>query len=122
MPLFSQCTAKGLKVIATSGKQLSKKEGSEVLREGRAGAAFFLILSGTVEVEREGRIVGRLQAGDYFGEMALLTEQVRNATIRAVTDVELFAISRLAFKTTLIANPTVTYNILRTVAARNLPG
>jgi CRP-like cAMP-binding protein len=73
-------------------------DGQNVFRQGEPGQEIFLICSGTVEVyvERDGRsfTLARLQAGDYFGEMALIDDAPRSASVRAVGDIRLAAISR----------------------------
>ena len=122
VPLFSECTNKGLRTLASAGKLLDRKKGTEIVREGRGGVAFFMIMSGSVDIIRDDRTVARLETDDFFGELALLSDHARNASAVAATDVELFAISKMAFKSALLANPTVSYNIMRAMAARQATG
>lgn len=118
VPLFSKCSKKDLSAIAKSGKIQTRKAGAEVVREGKAGAAFFLILNGSVDVVRGEINLARLHTGDFFGEMALLADQPRSATVTAVDDVELFVLSKFSFKSLLIGNPNISYGLLQIMAER----
>jgi CRP-like cAMP-binding protein len=118
VPLFADCSAAELRAISGAGRALRRKAGAEIVKESQGGVAFFLILDGTVEINRGGKVVGRLMAGDYFGEMAVMSGQPRSATATAVTDVELFTFTQWTFRGLLLANPNIAYKVLRTVAAR----
>ena len=118
VPLFGQCTAKELQTIAASGKVVKRKAGAEIVREGRNGSAFFLLLDGKVEITRDGQPVARLIPGDFFGELALLSDHRRNADAHAVDDVELFGITVWSFRSILLDNPKIAYTMLQTIARR----
>ena len=118
VPLFAQCTRRDLTTVVTAGKTLERRSGHTIVREGKSGVAFFLIISGTVEIVRGDQVVARLMPGDFFGEMALIADQERNATAVAATDVELFTLTKWAFKGAVLENPKIAYNLLQTVATR----
>lgn len=118
VPLFSECTNAERRKIASTGRLLQRTAGSSIVTENSRGVAFFLILAGSVDVSRDGRVIARLRPGDYFGEMALLSEHARSATATAATDVELFTFSQWNFKSMLHSNPKIAYKVLTTVADR----
>jgi CRP-like cAMP-binding protein len=67
------------------------------VKQGEEGDAFYVISSGQVDVIENRRRVGRLSAGSYFGEIALLTDEARTATVRAATPVKVLELERRAF-------------------------
>jgi CRP-like cAMP-binding protein len=71
--------------------------GEQIVKQGDEGDAFYVISSGQVDVIQNRRRVGRLSAGSYFGEIALLTDEVRTATVRAATPVKVLELERRAF-------------------------
>ena len=83
VPLFSSCTTKELGQISALGDELHQPVGSELITEGVKGREFFVLIEGTVEARRNGRRVATFEAGDFFGEIALLTESPRTATVVA---------------------------------------
>ena len=87
--------------------------------EDQGGVAFFLIGEGeaTVSVGSRGE-VRRLGPGDYFGEMALITEQTRSAAIVADTDVQCWAMSQWHFKPLVLEHPQIAWALLEVLARR----
>ena len=65
-----------------------------MIKEGDSGHEFFVIVEGTADVERGGKKIAKLGPGDFFGEIALLRDVPRTATVRAVSPSELFALDR----------------------------
>ncbi len=112
------CSRKEIVSLARKGKIVSKKADSTILEEGSKGIAFFLLLEGTVDINRNGRTVARLMPGDFFGESALLSDLPRNASGVAATDVKLFTLTQWAFKSVLLADARIAYGVARALAAR----
>ena len=118
LPLFSQCTDDELRFIDSMADEVSVSAGRELIRQGELGREFVVIEDGEALVERNGTEIARLGPGDYFGELALLDDHVRNATVRAVTDVMVQVIDRRAFQTLLEDMPGLARNLLTGTARR----
>jgi len=118
VPLFSNVSKKQLKSLANAGKIVTWPEDKIGVVQGRPGMAFFLILSGTVAVTRDGKPLARLNANDYFGETAMLTGDPRNAQVQATTDTVLFALGRPSFARTVKQDPDLAMRVLSTMADR----
>jgi putative peptide zinc metalloprotease protein len=102
MPLFADFSPKQLQALLARLRGEAVPAGSVVVRQGEPGDRFYIIASGLVEVvvrEEAGgeRVVAHLGRGEYFGEIALLTDVPRTATVRTVTECEFFGVSRREF-------------------------
>jgi len=101
VPLFSACSKKELQTIAKRAQDVTVPAGTAVVREGEAGDAFYVIVSGQAEVVRSGQVVATIGAGSFFGDLALLDRAPRNATVTAITDMELVVLGQREFSTML---------------------
>jgi CRP/FNR family cyclic AMP-dependent transcriptional regulator len=91
------CTEAQLGEVARLAERIQVGEGEVLAREGRIGREFFLILSGTVAVTQKGRRVNTLGPGDFFGELAALNPGPRNATVTALSDLDVLIIGPREF-------------------------
>jgi len=103
LPIFGRLDEADLAVVARGAAWRSVRQGEPIVTQGHAGASFFVVINGQFEVLQDRRPRGRLQPGDYFGEIALLTDSVRTATVRAVTPGRLLEVDRDAFERILAA-------------------
>jgi CRP/FNR family cyclic AMP-dependent transcriptional regulator len=101
VPLFSACSKKELQALARRAEERTVKAGEVLVREGAAGDAFYVIVSGDAEVERHGTVVATIGAGAFFGDLALLDRAPRNATVTAKTDMELIVLGQHEFSAML---------------------
>jgi CRP/FNR family transcriptional regulator, cyclic AMP receptor protein len=90
--LLRNCTHDQLRQVAHLSERVQVAEAEVLAREGRIGREFFLILSGTVAVTQLGRRVNTLGAGDFFGELSAMDPGPRNATVTALTDLDVLII------------------------------
>ncbi len=94
---FRACTRSQLREVERLAERIHVASGEVLAREGRIGREFFLILSGTVAVTQQGRRVNTLEAGDFFGELAAMDPGPRNATVTALSDLEVLIIGPREF-------------------------
>lgn len=116
--MFSSLSKKELGFISKASEVIKVPEGTEIVREGQIGHEFYLILSGTATVRRNGRRIASLQTGDYFGEMALLDRGPRSATVTADGHCELLVIGQREFMAVLDQVPAVAHKLLVHMASR----
>ena len=98
LPLFAGLPDDELARVAQAFEEKQVSAGGRLTLEGASGYSFFVIESGTVEVERGGEVLETLGAGDFFGEAAILTGERRNATVTASSDVDLLVLFGTAFR------------------------
>ncbi len=111
------CTRAQLEDVASLAERIKVGEGEVLAREGRIGREFFLILSGTVGVTQDGRRVNSLGPGDFFGELAALNPGPRNATVTALSEVEVLIIGPREFAA-MAGIPGFRDALLKSMAAR----
>jgi len=92
--------------------------GTVLFREGDRGSEMYILESGTVDIVRGGVTLASLEAGDFFGEMAILEDQPRFATATAKTDARVLRIERATFADLLRANVEIAVRIMRKLVGR----
>jgi CRP/FNR family transcriptional regulator, cyclic AMP receptor protein len=118
IPLFGGCSKKELAAVASIADEIDLAEGATLVRQGDRGREAFVIVEGTTRVTRNGRKVTDLGAGDVVGEMALVTDLPRNATVTATSAVHLLVVTERAFRRLMRDMPALAITVLRTVARR----
>ena len=122
VPLFQDCTGRQLRRIAELGNESDIGIGRVICEEGKFADEFFVILEGRAEVREGGRKRATLEAGDYFGEIALLRSTLldrsrRTATVTALEPLRCFRLGRRQFNV-LLYEGDVAVKILRAVVKR----
>jgi CRP/FNR family transcriptional regulator, cyclic AMP receptor protein len=117
-PLFEGLSSRELEELAQRSEDMELEPGTVLCREGEIGHEFFVIIEGDVEIERQGRSLGTRGAGDFIGEIALLEEIERTATVTAKSPLRVFVLTRTAFKRLVEQHPGVELKVLRTLAHR----
>jgi CRP-like cAMP-binding protein len=118
VPLFAECTKKELGRIAAIADELYLPEGTKFIEEGKKGREFFVLIDGTVDVRRGGRKVAEMRGGNFFGEIALVTDAPRSATVTATTPVRVLVITGQAFRRILTEATTIQPRVLAALAER----
>ena len=110
--------------LLASAKLLRYGRGESLITQGEEGNSMFVLVSGAVDVHvgHEGRLtyVTTLKAGDYFGEMSLLTGEKRSATVIASSDCESLKIDKTSFAEVLLSNPELLQKLSAMLAQRRL--
>jgi CRP-like cAMP-binding protein len=114
--LFRDLDRKETQRIGNRMREVTHSAGSEIVTAGSGGVAFLVILDGEVEVRVPDGRVRTLGPGDHFGEIALLTDDQRSATIVAKSDVKLAGLTAWDFKPFLIDHPEVAYRMAQNLA------
>lgn len=118
VPIFSQCRKAELKNLARRTADISANAGQVLINEGHGAYDFFVIVTGEAEVSRGGRVVARLTEGGYFGELGLLDPALRDATVTALTPMELIVLAQWDFEQALEEAPGMTRRLLAGMASR----
>jgi CRP/FNR family cyclic AMP-dependent transcriptional regulator len=116
VPLFADLDDRELEQIAGSMRERTFAAGDTVTQEGAGGAGFFVVESGEADVTVDGLPRGTIGAGDYFGEIALLTGSDRTATITATTDLHCYGMTPWDFRPLVESNSSIAWKLLTAMA------
>jgi CRP/FNR family transcriptional regulator, cyclic AMP receptor protein len=118
VPLFAECSRKNLEEIAGIADEIDLREGKELTKEGRPGREFFVLIEGDADVKKGSRRINRMSAGDFFGEISLVTRRPRTATVVATSPVRALVITDRSFRTLLERQPEIQNKVMSALAAR----
>ena len=118
VPLFEHCSRRDLTKIARITDEIEIPDGRVLITEGERGREFFAIVTGEVEVRRKGKKLATLGPGNFFGEIALLSNKPRTATVTALTPLRVLVIADRAFVELLDAMPDLWLKVARSLAER----
>jgi CRP/FNR family transcriptional regulator, cyclic AMP receptor protein len=118
VPRFAGLCDRDLAQLADRFHERSFPEGAVVLEEDAAGTTFFVIADGDASVSVRGEVRATLGPGDYFGEMAVIDEGVRTASVTAATDLRTFFLTPWEFRPFVEEHPEVAWKLLKTLARR----
>jgi CRP-like cAMP-binding protein len=118
VPLFAGCSKSELRELALVADEIDLREGRTLVREDAAGREFFVLIEGGVRVSRKGRKLNDLGPGDWFGEIALLTNTPRTATVTSTSPLRVLVITDRAFRNVVERMPTIALKVLATVGER----
>jgi len=116
VPIFSDLDGKELERIASSMKQRTFNAGDTVRVEGKTGVGFFVIEDGEATVTVGGDERRRLGPGDYFGEVALLNESARTATITADTELRCYGLTSWEFRPLVETHGSIAWKLLQAMS------
>ena len=118
VPLFADLSRRESQQIARLFKERRFAEGETVVREGSGGAAFFLVDSGEATVSVAGKQRATLKPGDYFGEIALIDEGARMATITASSELVCYGLTYWDFRPLVQENGAIGWKLLQSLAKK----
>jgi CRP/FNR family cyclic AMP-dependent transcriptional regulator len=118
VPFFSSLSKRDLTTVAQQMEEIDIPEGKELVREGDFGHEFFLIVDGTAEVVRGGARIAERGPGEFFGEMALLDEERRTATVTAKSPMRVLVMTRQNFRALDGTAPEIHATVAEAIEAR----
>jgi CRP/FNR family transcriptional regulator, cyclic AMP receptor protein len=121
VPLFAGCSKRELEQIAQIADEIDLAEGKEMTREGSRGREFFVLLEGEADVTKGGSSINKLGPGDFFGEIALISDSPRTATVTATSPVRALVITDRSFRRLLDEQPEIQRKVLMALAERLAP-
>lgn len=117
-PVFADLSQKELAQLARVTEDIEADAGRVLIREGDRGHEFFVLMDGEVRVDRRGQDLGKRSAPDILGEISILEQVPRTATVTAETPVRAFVLTDRAFRQLVKQHPNVELKVLRTLAKR----
>jgi CRP-like cAMP-binding protein len=117
-PLFEGLSRKQLGELARVTEDVDSRAGKVLCREGQRGQEFFVIMDGEVEVTRGGKKLATRGRGEFFGEISLVEDVPRTATVTATTPLRFFVLTRRSFLRLLDEQPRVERKVMRALARR----
>jgi CRP/FNR family cyclic AMP-dependent transcriptional regulator len=117
-PFFTGLSRNELLALAKVTEDLEVEEGKALTREGQSGSEFFVIVDGEVSVTKDGSEIRTLGPGDFFGEIALLEDTPRTATVIAKTPLRFFVLTRQAFRSLLAHQPELEQKVTEALEER----
>lgn len=121
VPLFVGLSKTELGRIARIADEIDVREGKELIREGDRGRQFFVLISGSADVRRRGRKIATMKKGDFFGELALVSDRPTTATVTVTRPSSVLVVTDTAFKGLLRDFAGVQLKVLQALAER-VPG
>lgn len=118
VPLFADLEDRDLRDIGGSMKQRTFPAGHVLAEERQSGIGFFVIEDGEARVSVGGQEVGRLGPGDYFGEIALVADTPRTATVRSETELRAYGLTSWEFRPLVETNATIAWKLLEALAKK----
>jgi CRP/FNR family cyclic AMP-dependent transcriptional regulator len=118
VPLFSHATGRELAALAAEADELTVPEGKELTRQGERGREFMVIVDGSARVTKNGRKINDLRAGDFLGEIALLSDVPRTATVTTTSETTVLVLTDRAFKRVADKIPSVHKSLLAALSER----
>ena len=118
VPFFKGLSKRELATVAQNTDEVDVQAGRVIAREGDFGQEFFVIIDGTAEVLRDGAPIAELGPGEFFGEMALLDEERRVATVKAISAMRVLVMTRQSFRDIDRSMPQIHAAVTEAINAR----
>ena len=118
VPLFERCSKRDLGKIGSLVREVEYPTGTPIVREGEPGSELFIIVDGEVDVRSRARKLATLPAGNYFGEIALITGSPRTASVTTGTPVRALVIQGRDFRKLLQDSPEIQFKVLQEIGKR----
>jgi len=118
VPIFARLSRRDLERVGQLVEEVDVPAGKVLMRQGATGDEFFLIVEGSVRVERDGRVLKKRGPGEFVGEIALIDEGPRTATVTCESPCRMLVLAHREFHTLLSEHPDIQLLVLKTLAER----
>ena len=118
VPLFAHCTRRDLEFVASRADEVEAPAGRELVRQGRPGDTFYVLLDGEADVEVDGKRRPSLKPGDFFGEISMLDRGPATATVVTTTPVRLMVMSHSQFRDAIKGSDDLLHQVMVAVGER----
>jgi CRP-like cAMP-binding protein len=118
VPLFADLDRRELQGVASSMKERTFQPGQTIASEGQTGIGFFVIAEGTAKVTQGDQERATLGPGDYFGEIALIDDGTRTASVTADSDLKVYGLTSWEFRPLVETNASIAWKLLQAMAKR----
>ena len=118
IPFFSECSKRELETIARIADEIDYPAGRTLITEGDPGWECFVMIDGEVEVTRDGQPVVMRGGSELFGEVALLTDQIRTATVKTVSPTRVLVLKAGDFQDVVHEMPSIAVKVMKSLADR----
>jgi CRP/FNR family cyclic AMP-dependent transcriptional regulator len=118
IPLFANLSSRQLRKVLKSANEDRYEEGDVIVTEGGRTQTLFVILEGTAKVVRNGGIVARRSAGEFFGEISMIDLRRRMASVIAETPMRCLVLYHEDFRKLVTSDPQVAWSLIQTLAGR----
>jgi len=116
VPLFADCSKKELQEISLVTDEIDLPAGFQLTKEGASGQELVVIVDGAADVIRRGKKINTVAGGDFVGEIALVTEEPRTATVRTTEPTQAIVLTRRDFRALMKRVPSIQLKVLDAVA------
>jgi CRP-like cAMP-binding protein len=120
VPLFADCSRRELREISAVADEIVVPAGTVLAREGKSGRELVVIVEGAADVTKRGRKINTVGDGDFVGEIAVVTDTPRTATVRTTQPTHALVLTRRDFRTLMKRVPSIQLKVLETLARRLL--
>ena len=120
VPLFAECSRRELREIAIVADEIVVPAGTALAREGKSGRELVIIVEGAADVTKRGRKINEVGGGDFVGEIAVVTDTPRTASVKTTQPTHALVLTRRDFRTLMKRVPTIQIKVLETLARRLL--
>jgi CRP-like cAMP-binding protein len=118
VPLFADLSKRELAQVASIAQELDFKAGKELIREGGSSREFFILLEGSAEVTRGGKKLATRKAGEFFGEIALVVDRPRVATVTTLEPTIALVVTETNFRRLVKQAPEIAFKVMQAVGER----
>ena len=117
-PFLAGLSQKDLREVGRLAEEVDVPAGKVLMRQGDIGREFYVIVDGEVELERDGQFLRTMGAGEFFGDISLVTEQPRTASVTVKRDARFLVLGHREFHSLMSQFPSIQLSVLESVANR----